>query len=125
MKVELRKSFRFEAAHHLPFAPEGHRCRQLHGHSYVVEIVVEGDIDPQHQWYMDYGDILARCEPVKKELDHKTINEIPGLEAGTAELLSVYIWERIVGKMPGLMEVVVRETDTSSCTYRGKQEREV
>jgi len=120
MKVELRKSFSFEAAHRLPFAPEGHRCRQVHGHSYVVEVCVEGEVDPQRRWVVDYGDILAACEPVKHRLDHHLINEIEGLEAGTAESLSVFIWNAIRDALPGLKEVVVRETATSSCTYRGE-----
>lgn len=120
MKVELRKSFHFEAGHYLPQAPEGHRCRNQHGHSYVVDVVVEGEIDPQRKWFVDYNDILAQCEPVKRRLDHSVINQIPGLEAGTAEMLSVYIWEELKGKVPGLKEIVVRETATSSCTYRGE-----
>ena len=53
MKVELRKSFRFEAAHHLPFAPEGHRCRHVHGHGYVVEVAIEGYLDPKRRWLLD------------------------------------------------------------------------
>jgi 6-pyruvoyltetrahydropterin/6-carboxytetrahydropterin synthase len=119
MKVELRKSFRFEAAHHLPFAPEGHRCRNVHGHAYVVEVAVEGEVDPKHRWLIDYGEILRICEPVKNQLDHKLINEIPGLESGTAEDLSIFIWNAVVDKLPGLKEVTVRETITSSCSYRG------
>lgn len=119
MKVELRKSMTFEAAHHLPFAPEGHRCRQVHGHSYVVEIVVEGEIDPNHKWFVDYGQIVRTCEPVRAGLDHKLINDIEGLEAGTAEMLAIYFWNHVVGELPGLKEVTVKETPTSSCTYRG------
>jgi 6-pyruvoyltetrahydropterin/6-carboxytetrahydropterin synthase len=120
MKVELRKSFRFEAAHRLPFAPEGHRCRQIHGHSYAVEVCVEGAVDPARQWLVDYGDILAACMPVKERLDHHLLNDVPGLEAGTAEALSVFIWNAIRDRLPGLKEVTVRETETSSCTYRGE-----
>ena len=120
MKVELRKSFRFEAAHHLPFAPEGHRCRHIHGHAYVVEVVVVGEVDPNHRWLIDYGEILSICAPVRKQLDHKLINDIPGLESGTAEDLSVFIWNAVVDHLPGLMEVTVKETTTSSCTYRGE-----
>ncbi len=119
MKVELKKSFRFEAAHNLPFAPEGHRCRNLHGHGYVVDVVVEGEIDPKHQWFVDYGEILNACQPVKQMLDHKRINDIPELEAGTAEMLSVFIWNHLQGTVPGLKAIVVHETSTSSCTYRG------
>ncbi len=119
MKIELRKSFRFEAAHQLPNAPEGHRCRQLHGHSYLVEIVVEGEVDNHAKWVVDYGDILKACAPVKARLDHKVINEIPGLEAGTAEMLAVFIWEEVKDLLPDLKAVTVKETDSSSCTYRG------
>lgn len=120
MKVELKKSFRFEAAHRLPFAPEGHQCRNVHGHSYVVEVVVEGEVDPRSKWFVDYGVIEDACKPVRNELDHALINNIPGLEAGTAEMLSVYIWNRLKGTVPGLKAVTVRETPTSSCTYRGE-----
>jgi len=120
MRVELRKSLRFEAAHCLPCAPEGHRCRRVHGHSYVVEVVVEGEVDPKRQWLIDYGELVRICEPVRAELDHSLINDIPGLEAGTAEQLALFFWERIVNSIPGLKEVVVRETATSSCTYRGE-----
>jgi len=119
MKIELRKSFPFEAAHHLPTAPEGHKCRHLHGHSYVVEIVVEGEVDPDSNWVIDYGDILKICEPVRATLDHKVLNDIPGLEAGTAEMLSVFIWKAVRDSLPDLKAVTVKETDTSSCTYRG------
>lgn len=120
MKVELKKSFRFEAAHRLPFAPEGHRCRNLHGHGYVVDVVIYGEVDPQARWFVDYGDILLACEPIRQDLDHKTINDVPGLEAGTAEMMSVYIWNRLKDKLPGLKAVVVHETSTSSCTYYGE-----
>ncbi|HEX7653942.1 MAG TPA: 6-carboxytetrahydropterin synthase, partial [Verrucomicrobiae bacterium] len=40
MKMELRKSFQFEAAHLLPHLPKNHKCRRLHGHSFRVELVV-------------------------------------------------------------------------------------
>ena len=46
MKLELRKTFQFEAAHLLPKLPKAHKCRRLHGHSFQVEIVVTGECDP-------------------------------------------------------------------------------
>ena len=46
MKMELRKTFQFEAAHLLPLLPKSHKCRRLHGHSFKVEIVVAGQCDP-------------------------------------------------------------------------------
>ena len=43
MKMELRKTFQFEAAHLLPLLPKAHKCRRLHGHSFKVDIVVAGE----------------------------------------------------------------------------------
>lgn len=46
MRTELYKEFMFEAAHHLPHVPEGHKCGRLHGHSFLVRLYVEGEVDP-------------------------------------------------------------------------------
>jgi hypothetical protein len=59
MKLELRKTFQFEAAHLLPHLPPDHKCRRLHGHSFQAEIVVAGECDPKLGWVMDYADISA------------------------------------------------------------------
>ena len=63
MKMELRKTFQFEAAHLLPHLPKSHKCRRLHGHSFKVEIVVAGECDPKLGWLMDYADISAAFKP--------------------------------------------------------------
>ena len=71
MRVELVKTFRFEAAHRLPHVPQDHKCFRMHGHSYGVDVCVEGDVDPKLGWLVDFGEIAARVEPVlKQELDH-------------------------------------------------------
>src|SRR5512143_2381835 len=57
MKMELRKTFQFEAAHLLPRLPETHKCRRLHGHSFQVQVVVSGECDPRLGWLMDYAEI--------------------------------------------------------------------
>ena len=119
MKMELRKSFQFEAAHLLPLLPDDHKCRRLHGHSFKVEIAVAGDCDEKLGWLMDYADLSAAFKPLWKQLDHYYLNEIPGLENPTSEILAVWIWERLKPKLPLLSEVVVAETCQSCCVYRG------
>jgi len=57
MRVSLSKTFRFEAAHHLPTFPEGHKCRRLHGHSFRFDVVVEGEVLPEAGYLIDYGEI--------------------------------------------------------------------
>ena len=119
MRVSLAKSFTFEAAHWLPTFPEGHKCRRMHGHSFRVDVVVEGDVDPAKGYLIDYGEISAAVEPLRKRLDHYLLNEIEGLEIPTSEVLAKWIFERLKSQLPLLSEVIVHETCTSRCHYRG------
>ena len=120
MKIELRKSFQFEAAHLLPLLPKTHKCRRLHGHSFKVEIVVAGDCDPKLGWLMDYADITAAFKPIWDTLDHNYLNKIPGLKNPTSEVVAVWIWRKLKPKLPLLTEVVVAETCTARAVYRGE-----
>ncbi|GMV80677.1 MAG: 6-carboxy-5,6,7,8-tetrahydropterin synthase [Planctomycetota bacterium] len=119
MRTTLIKTFTFEAAHKLPHAPEGNKCRRLHGHSFAIEVAVEGEVDPQTGWVMDFAELKAAAGPVIEELDHRYLNEIGGLENPTSEVLARWLWERLKPKLPLLSAVSVRETCTSRCEYRG------
>jgi len=119
MKMELRKSFQFESAHLLPNLPETHKCRRLHGHSFSAEIVVSGECDPTLGWVMDYAEITAAFKPLWDRLDHNYLNEIEGLENPTSENVAAWIWKYLKPKLPLLTEIVVAETCTARCVYRG------
>ena len=121
MPFELSKTFRFESAHRLPHLPEGHKCARLHGHSFRFDVLVAGPLTPGPDWVLDYGDISAVVKPVVDELDHRYLNEIPGLENPTSEVLCVWLWQRLSPRLPALSAITVRETCTTSCTYRGGQ----
>jgi 6-pyruvoyltetrahydropterin/6-carboxytetrahydropterin synthase len=120
--MELRKTFQFEAAHLLPHLPDGHKCRRLHGHSFQVEIVVDGPLDPGFGWVMDYADISAAFKPVWERLDHFYLNEIPGLANPTSEIVAIWIWDQLALALPLLSEIVVAETCTARCVYRGPEQ---
>jgi len=119
MKLELRKTFQFEAAHLLPKLPLTHKCRRLHGHSFQVEVVVTGEADPKLGWVMDYADITAAFKPIWEKLDHHYLNEIRGLENPTSEVVAMWIWKQLKPRLPLLTEIVVAETCTARCVYRG------
>jgi 6-pyruvoyltetrahydropterin/6-carboxytetrahydropterin synthase len=119
MRLRLAKTFGFEAAHWLPTFPDGHKCRRMHGHSFRVEVIVEGDVDPAKGYLVDYGDIKRLTKPIEERLDHRVLNEIDGLENPTSEVLAVWIWDRLASDLPMLSEIVVHETCTSRCHYRG------
>ena len=117
--MELYKVFTVEAAHRLPNLPDDHKCRRLHGHSFRLEIHVTGVIDPGPGWVMDYADISRIAGPLLEQLDHHYLNEIPGLENPTSENLAVWIWRHLKPVLPQLSSIVVGETCTSGCIYRG------
>lgn len=120
MRVRLARTFTFEAAHALPTFPEGHKCRRLHGHSFRVEVLVEGEVDPAKGYLIDYGELKDACEPIRQRLDHRYLNEIEGLANPTSEVLARWVWERLRPALPLLAEIVVHETCTSRCHYRGE-----
>lgn len=120
--MEIFKEFRFEAAHRLPHMPEGHKCSRLHGHSFRVEVQVGGAVGPDTGWVMDFADLTTAFQPLHDQLDHRYLNDVPGLENPTSEHIARWIWDRLRGGLPGLRQVVVRETCTSGCRYSGEDD---
>lgn len=118
-RVRLVRKFTFEAAHRLPNVPPDHKCRRLHGHSFKVVLICEGDIDPATGWLIDFGELKAAFAPLLERLDHHYLNEIEGLENPTSENLARWIWHRIKPIVPCLAQVNIAETCTSRCEYRG------
>jgi len=119
MRTRLERSYRFEAAHFLPHVPPGHKCASMHGHSYRVDLAIEGDVDPVRGWVMDFADLDEPIAPLIKLVDHQILNDVDGLTNPTSELLAAWFWQRLAGTLPGLVEVAVSETPTSRCVYRG------
>lgn len=119
--MEIFKEFTFEAAHRLPSVDQGHKCGRLHGHSFRCEVHVVGGLDPKLGWVVDFADLKKAFAPLYRQLDHNYLNEIPGLENPTSEMLARWIWRGLAGSVPNLSAVVVRETCTSGCVYRGEE----
>lgn len=120
MIVELKKEFRFEAAHRLPRVPPGHKCSRVHGHSYKIELYVRGPVNRETGWLVDYAVLDDAWAVLHDRLDHRMLNDVPGLENSTCEVLAAYIWEALRPAVPLLSAVTVWETPDASCTYRGE-----
>lgn len=118
----LFKEFSFEAAHLLPNVPPDHKCRRLHGHSFHVRVTVDGPVGDDTGWVMDFAELKAAFRPVQEQLDHRFLNDVPGLENPTSENLARWIWRELGPVLPALAAVEVRETCTSGCIYRGEDE---
>lgn len=117
--MEIFTEFGFESAHRLPHVPPDHKCARLHGHSFRAEVHIEGPVGEHTGWVLDFADVRAACEPWRLALDHHYLNEIDGLENPTSENIARWLWTRLAPQLPGLSQVVVRETATSGCVYRG------
>jgi len=120
MPTTIFKEFIFEAAHHLPHVPQGHKCGRLHGHSFLVRLEITGEVDPHTGWIVDFADLKAAFKPIYDRLDHYYLNDIPGLENPTSEVLAKWIWDQMKPKMPLLSAVMIKETCTAGCVYRGE-----
>jgi 6-pyruvoyltetrahydropterin/6-carboxytetrahydropterin synthase len=117
--MDIYKEFTIEAAHMLPNVPENHKCRRLHGHSFRIEVHVSGEVDENKGWVMDFADISECFNPIFNVLDHQYLNEIDGLENPTSESLAKWIWSNLKPELPALSLIVVKETCTAGCKYRG------
>ncbi len=122
--MDIFKTFTLEAAHRLPNVPAGHKCERLHGHSFRIEVHVAGPVEARAGWVMDFADVGEAFGPLYEALDHRYLNEIEGLENPTSENLARWIWARLKPRLPALDHLVVHETCTAGCVYRGEDEGE-
>ena len=121
--MELFKEFTFEAAHRLPGVPADHKCARLHGHSYRLIVHVTGDVDSATGMVIDFGDVKKVVKPlIDDHLDHYYLNEVDGLDNPTSENVARWVWTRLIGSLPQLSAIEVRETCTSGVIYRGEHE---
>jgi 6-pyruvoyltetrahydropterin/6-carboxytetrahydropterin synthase len=114
--VIVARRFEFQAAHHLPRHPG--KCRNLHGHTYVLEVRCEGPVDAESGMVLDFADVKdVVTERVLDVVDHTNLNDL--LENPTAEHIAAWIWERLEGTGLPLREIRLYETPSCYVVYRG------
>ncbi len=118
MKVRIAKTFDFDAAHFLPKVPADHKCHRMHGHTYRVEIICEGEPD-ERGMVIDYAEIADAWAPLHDRLDHRILNDDPELPNPTTELLAPFILDFLkwgpLGKKSVLKCVRVYESNSTWC----------
>jgi 6-pyruvoyltetrahydropterin/6-carboxytetrahydropterin synthase len=120
--VHLWRRFRFESAHRLPRVPEGHPCGRMHGHGFEVILHADQDLAGRDMG-IDLDQIGSIWAPMHAVLDHACLNDIPGLENPTSEVISHWIWDRLKPELPALSWVTVYETATAGCHFDGRHYR--
>lgn len=114
------KQFTFDSAHFLPNVDDNHKCRSVHGHTYILTIYIEREPDKNLGWVMDFAEIKSAVLPVLKIIDHKMLNDIPGLENPTCELIAKWLWEKIKSLIPSMNKIELRENPASGVIYEGE-----
>jgi len=122
MTYRIGKTFEFSASHKLEQLPEGHKCRNNHGHNYTVEIILESDELDEFGFVLDYGDLDGVKRYVDEYLDHgkqgpNGLNDL--IDHPTAEVLAEFIYtiatERL--QLRDVVEVKVGETPKVWASY--------
>ena len=118
--MRIYKEFHFEAAHFLPSAAAGSANARVHGHSFRVRVVAEGEPDPETGYIVHFGALSEAIADAHDELDHRLLNEVDGLAAPTLERISIWLWNRLANRVPGLAEIhVARDSCQEGCIYTG------
>ena len=118
-RMRIYKEFKFDAAHQLTRVNESHKCGKLHGHTFVLQVHLEGEVDPDQGWILDFNTLCEVVEPIIEKIDHGLLNEIEGLANPTSENLAVWFWAQLKPVFPQLARIVIKESPTSGCVYCG------
>lgn len=112
----IAKRFEISSAHFLPNVGKNHPCSSVHGHNYTIEIVLQSDQLDSSGFVVDYQE-LGHFKALLSRLDHNFLNEIPGLENPTAELIARFLYYEAVQNWHQVIRVRVSETPGTWAEY--------
>lgn len=118
MPYSITKEFHFSASHVLEGLPEGHPCRRLHGHNYVVVVELASDVLDPTGFVRDYGDLREFGRYLDERYDHRHLNDILPALNPTAENLAYRFFNWCAVRWPETAAVRVSETPTTWAEYR-------
>jgi 6-pyruvoyltetrahydropterin/6-carboxytetrahydropterin synthase len=115
--LEITQQFSFDAAHYLGAAPTDSN-RRMHGHSFYAEVTLRGEPDPSSGWLRDFAELGAALTEIRDLLDHRVLNDIPGLSPPTLENLARFVFREARQRLPEVRRVrVSRPSLGQSCSY--------
>lgn len=125
-KAMVVKELVFDSAHFITDHPD--KCANLHGGRYAINVKVKDHIDALTGFVVDYGYLKRIVEQrIIHSLDHHSLNYVASELSwrSSTELLSIFIWERLIEYLPGLAELQIFETPQSHCCYKGPSLQEL
>lgn len=113
----ITKQFSFSASHVLDHLPEGHPCARLHGHNYIVELVLRSAELDRNGFVRDYNELSAFRHFLDDKLDHRHLDDIVD-GPSTAENLARFLYDFAKRMWPEVVSVRVSETPKTWAEYR-------
>ena len=117
--MEIFREFTFDSAHRLENLPEGHKCANIHGHTYRLRVYLGGPLAPVIGWIVDFAEVKRHVDWVLAPLDHHMLNDVEGLEQPTTERIAMWLWPRLAEGLPGMTRIELWENTTSGVVYDG------
>ncbi len=112
----IGKRFTFQAAHHLPDLPTGHKCARPHGHGYQVEVIVAAaDLVPPG-FVIDFAELAPVHRYLDDRFDHRDLNEVLD-EPPSSERLARHLYDWCAANLTlrhGAQVEAVRVAETGS-----------
>ena len=119
--MEVYKTFAIEDSSAIQNLPNEHPCKRVHRHSFKIPITVEGNVNEDTGFVMDFAKIDSAFSPIHKMIDHTYLNDLDGLDNPSSENLCRWIWSKVSIKLNGLKKIEIKETDATGCIYNGEE----
>lgn len=117
----IAKQFHFSASHIIEGVPKGHPCGRLHGHNYIVELILAAETVDEIGFVVDYNELKVFKNMIDKELDHQHLNDVlPG--STTAESIAFYLYQKAKPIWSQVVAVRISETPSTWAEYRENPE---
>lgn len=114
---KITKQFFFSASHQLSNLPNEHPCSRLHGHNYIVEVILQSNELDEYGFVVDYFDLKPIKDYIDKKLDHRHLNDVLPFPTSTENIARhLYTWAK--EHWPQVVAVRVSETPTTWAEYR-------
>lgn len=116
----ISKEFHFSASHQLCNLPADHPCSRLHGHNYIVILMLKSPSLDKNNFVQDYRELDAFKKYIDDHIDHRHLNDIFKNNQVTAEFMAKYFYDWCKDKIPYLYAVKVSETPKTWATYKAE-----
>ena len=113
----ITKEFHFSASHQLDGLPDDHQCARMHGHNYIVEVILQADKLNDVGFVVDYGDLKPLKHYLDDCFDHRHLNDVLPFQT-SAENIAKYLYDWCKAQWQETVAVRVSETPKTWAEYR-------